>query len=311
MTSERWGAFSVIDYKNTELLVPEVLLYDRLVIPVPSDELEKQRWSQKGWNPDLLYQRLEQLDDLAIKAPWDENRRRLFKEKMEFLKWHREDAKDVVGEVRQQNPCQMTRRILAQDQNLLREKLPKGISQVNVVAAYQSEHDFKEDYILSEDLTAEFSNLCLMIGQRLAVPTGTDHEKALVKAIKLARDEDFRRRRRKLYRWQENAITNGIKSQDAVNDLDDLIEEYNDCVKSEMRKIKYRYAFTIGGAAFAVVGGLLHDPLSTISGLISAGGSAISLGQLFTLDGRPAINAGDAEPAAMFHDVQKILGRTT
>lgn len=35
MARERWGAFSVIDHKNTAAYVPEVLLYDKLVIPVP------------------------------------------------------------------------------------------------------------------------------------------------------------------------------------------------------------------------------------------------------------------------------------
>jgi hypothetical protein len=34
MTRERWGTFSVIDHKDPAELIPEVLLYDRLVIPV-------------------------------------------------------------------------------------------------------------------------------------------------------------------------------------------------------------------------------------------------------------------------------------
>lgn len=35
MPRERWGTFSVIDHRSIETLVPEVLLYDRLVIPTP------------------------------------------------------------------------------------------------------------------------------------------------------------------------------------------------------------------------------------------------------------------------------------
>jgi hypothetical protein len=46
--SERWGTFSVIDHKNAASLVPEVLLYDPLVIPVPSDDNENQRWKELG-----------------------------------------------------------------------------------------------------------------------------------------------------------------------------------------------------------------------------------------------------------------------
>jgi hypothetical protein len=38
MSRERWGTFSVIDHKNAAALVPDVLLYDRLVLPVPTTD---------------------------------------------------------------------------------------------------------------------------------------------------------------------------------------------------------------------------------------------------------------------------------
>jgi hypothetical protein len=75
---ERWGSFSVADHTATERLVTDVLLYDRLVFPVPPDETERARWRQNGWEPELLDERLTQLRDRAIKVPWDEKNRHQF-----------------------------------------------------------------------------------------------------------------------------------------------------------------------------------------------------------------------------------------
>jgi hypothetical protein len=47
MASERWGTFSVIDHKNAAAMVPEVLLYHRLVLPYPTSPEERERWIKK------------------------------------------------------------------------------------------------------------------------------------------------------------------------------------------------------------------------------------------------------------------------
>jgi len=299
MTQERWGAFSVIDHKNTELLVPEVLLYDRLVIPVPYNDQERQRWSQLGWDPELLDKRLEQLGDLAIKASWDLNRQKLYHEKMEQLKRIRFDADQMAQETQQAPlPYQMTRMILANDMDL-RKSLSGDISKITVVSAYQSEHDFKADYLL-EGVPNELANLGLLLGNKLAVPMDADHDKALSSAIKLARNDDFKKRRRKLYEWQKNVIRSGITEVDAINDLDNLIDDYNDCVKSATKSTIYRYIFTIAGIALSLAGGAIYNPMAAI-------GAIISVVPILTFDRKPVINAGDAEPAAMFHDVNKVM----
>jgi len=105
MTRERWGTFSVIDHKDTSAFIPEVLLYDRLVIPVPYNEKDRQRWATEGWDPDLLDKRLETLGDLAVPSKWDEVQQQAFAQRMENF---RLDAKNIV-----ELPYQVTRMILA------------------------------------------------------------------------------------------------------------------------------------------------------------------------------------------------------
>ena len=61
MASQIWGTFSVKDHCRANAFVREVLLFDRLVLPVPSDEQERSRWRQpnpknpqENWDPDRL-----------------------------------------------------------------------------------------------------------------------------------------------------------------------------------------------------------------------------------------------------------------
>src|SRR5262245_57647189 len=70
MARERWGTFSVIDHKDPAALVPEVLIYDRLVIPVPATADDRSNWKKRGWEPDLLFARLERFGPLAVQANW-------------------------------------------------------------------------------------------------------------------------------------------------------------------------------------------------------------------------------------------------
>jgi hypothetical protein len=89
MAVERWGALSVKDHIDPNELTANVLLYDRLVLPVVAEHSERDErddWAKAGWEPDLQDSRLEQLDELAVQKPWDEHRRELFKAKSKELK---------------------------------------------------------------------------------------------------------------------------------------------------------------------------------------------------------------------------------
>ena len=54
MSKQVWGTFSVKDHCDPNAFVAEVMLYDRLVIPVPPDAEERERWEKSGWQPDRL-----------------------------------------------------------------------------------------------------------------------------------------------------------------------------------------------------------------------------------------------------------------
>ena len=295
MARERWGTFSVIDHINVSALVPEILLYDRLVIPVPNDDNDRQRWADNGWNPDLLDERLETLGELAISVRWDETFQTEFSARMREVK---EVADDATTEAQEAIPYQMTRRILVRS----RPPLPKGVSHADAVAAYQSEADFKEDFLFKEKESKE-AQLGLLLGQKIAVPeVEADDNTVLLRAIDLAISEDFKRKRRKLYAWQEDILEKRILPARAIDDIDILIKEYNECVKKAANKVKINLAFTLAAATLGIAGLVLGNPL--------AGGAAfLAITKFVALDRKPNVVVDDEyKPAAMFHDIKNTLG---
>jgi hypothetical protein len=307
MSRERWGTFSVIDHKNAATLVPEVLLYDRLVLPVPSNPDERKRWNDRGWAPDVLDRRLEQLGDLAWPASWSyEDRKRAIAGWESRMKTVRNDAAQIVREIKEKAPYQMTRMVLANDKPSL---LPPGVTDVVAVAAFQSEQEFNACYRLQStdgrtddqrSTDERRSALGFLLGQKLAVPDDENPEQALRKAIELAgKNDSFREHRRRLYEWQEAMVRDQVRPEVAVKEMDQMVASYNRCVQKATQKVYYRFAFTIAGVALSLAAAPLAPGYAAATVLLT-------VAQFTTLDRKPAIEAGESAPAAMFHDTRKI-----
>jgi hypothetical protein len=67
---QRWAAFSVRAHRDIGSLASEVLLYDRIALPLPEDHLEHERWVRQGWDPDSIALRRAQAAGLIIPAHW-------------------------------------------------------------------------------------------------------------------------------------------------------------------------------------------------------------------------------------------------
>jgi hypothetical protein len=296
MSRERWGTFSVIDHKNAAALVPDVLLYDRLVLPIPTSDEERIRWNARGWAPDVLDKRLEQLGPLAVKANWSyTDRQQAITAWEERLKSVRFDAEQIIQEIKEKAPYQMTRMVLADKP----WELPPGVTHIVPVAAFQSEEEFRACCHLAAP-TVDRTNLGFLLGRKLAIPSDRDPEKALAKAVELAsKDDKFRENRRKLYEWQEGIVRDGIPLKDAVREMDQMVEAYNRSVEQATRTVYYKFAFTVAGVALGLAAAPLSVPFATATVLLS-------VVQFATLDRRPVIEPGENAPAAMFHDVRKI-----
>ncbi len=289
MTQERWGTFSVIDHKDPAAFITEVLLYDRLVLPYPPNDAERKHWEDEGWNPKLMDKRLKSLGELALRANWDQDRQRKYDERMEQLKAVQNQA--AV-------PWRVTAGILAEDP----PKRPEGIRAI-AVPAYQSVKGLDEDFIVKElSAESERSKLGLLLGHLLAVPTGADPEATLLKAIKLAKSDSFRKHRAKLYSWQDSVLREGMPAKDAAQEMAGMVKAYNDCVKKATGDVYYKFAFAIGGIALAITGAATANPWVAATGVLK-------IVEFATFNRKPVISAGEeSAPAAMFHDVREAFG---
>jgi hypothetical protein len=291
MTIERWGSLSVADHADTPGLVANVLLYDRLVLPVYTEDPnrdEKKYWVEKGWSPDLQETRLKQLGDLAIHRPWDKFRRDLYVSRRQQLEAEQFDSKII-------DDYQLTRMILAQEQ--VTEK-PPGVNHVDVIAAYNSTAAAQHDL----ELTAAERNLAaqaVLLTRRLAIPDIPNLEDRLRLAIDLSRDDDFRKRRADLFEWQQRMAAKDVPPEAVVAELCALTDAYNEAVRKAHKNVYWRYAFTVAGIAIS----LAALPIGAAA--IAAGASAgLSILRFAMFDKKPAVEPGDARPAAMFHDIE-------
>lgn len=303
---ERWGSFSVKDHIHTNNLASDVLMYDRLIFPVPPNEDERERWEKNNWQPDLLNQRLEQIGSRrAIKIKWDKYRQEQFGDQMERIQALTQDSKTIVPA---SEAYQMTRTILSQDEIL---KPLHGSSNASVVAAYQSLYDLRRSYTLHQDQNIN-SALCLCIRNRLTLPVfSTDQEKNLKLSIQLSDDSEYIERRRALYAWQDNILKDEVKLADALDELEEHIEKYNKCVKSAEKNVVNKFIISVVGAAIVapITTTLVATPSATLLDLLVTYGPSglISLGGFLTFDKNPVVNSGEAQVAAMFHDVARTF----
>src|SRR3974390_1343239 len=127
MIRQRWGTFSVIDALDPVRLLPEVLLYDRLVLPVPKTVDDRLRWVNEGWHPESQERYYKTLGDLAVFAWWGKEQEVEWAAEFEKLQ---EDMKDVKDESKKKDLAwAATRRVLAMKDYAL----PKGVDEIESV----------------------------------------------------------------------------------------------------------------------------------------------------------------------------------
>ncbi len=228
MASQIWGTFSVKDHCRANAFVREVLLFDRLVLPVPSDEQERSRWRQpnpknpqENWDPDrldvlrnilgsqdILAEPVEERgllgtirrrrahsppglspEPLVWDSPWNEQR------------WQGSQV-DAAKIITNMDAFFSTRMILA-----MGEDLP-GV--IEAVAAFPSakkcHEELKPGDVPPADPTA--AQALLMLAAPLLTPQGEEGKDfgPLRDAAALAREPRFRQERRAYYDWMREFV---------------------------------------------------------------------------------------------------------
>jgi hypothetical protein len=238
MGGQIWGTFSVKDHCRPNAFVREVLLFDRLVLPVPCDDQERSRWRQPNakdpaetWDPerlDVLRSILGSQDvpaqrpivhgllrrrypsglspaPLSWDSPWTQAR-------WEFERSRVLTAKTITSI----DAFYTSRIILAMGQDL------PGV--IEAVAAFPSEEQCRSELNPSvpapPDMTA--AQALLMLAAPLLIPNADEGKDfgPLREAASLARDPQFQNERQAYYDWMRDFVrplqTSGDRELDEV-----------------------------------------------------------------------------------------------
>jgi hypothetical protein len=272
------------------------MLYDRLVIPIPSDNEERTRWNEMGWDPNRLDRLLKILGDRAYPVNWDLNRQ---------AKWKtRYDAGTNIAIETGEWAFVATRTELT-------EGLPRNVTGIQAVTNYTSIDELEKDINLKP---IELDQVPLYGGSAIAVlaheflipeDITRSHEDLLKQAVELSSESEFRRKRASFWRWQrefldDKGITDQSAIKEAIDEMHDLLEDEKAVVRKKKILFGTQFAFLVG----SVVLGLLGGPLTSIA----IGGAFVSVGQ-FTADKLLKDQNNDSDkPVALLRDIQKRFG---
>jgi len=145
MAEQLWGTYSVADHCEPYAFIADLILYDRLLVPVPpsDDSHEWDRWATNEWRPERQKLLLKELGDYVKPIGWTKELRARW-EAMEDvaeeadtaafagddLEWTAEGAREVKKG--RPDPFGDTRRLLARD---LGAKLLQG-ADARVLSVY-------------------------------------------------------------------------------------------------------------------------------------------------------------------------------
>jgi hypothetical protein len=309
LTRERWGAFAVRDHVSHAPFVTDVLLYDRLIIPIP-DPVEpsgEADWAKNDWQPELqrkcrriLNPEKAEEDWLAFEIPWGSEKRERFKDRMNVAAGVATQAREP-GQGYYVDPSGITRQLLKTD---FLPALPRGVSKAWTVAAYPSIGSYEKE--LSKADENRSTRLATKLVHRFLAPGAPDpHQEMLKRAADLARTKDFCEKRAAFYRWQEDIIEQDISDEKAMEELEQRLRAYNKAVEKAFANARLKYVLTLIPVALGLAGAIGSYGLT---GLAIGGTAGLAqLTRFCKFDRKPVIDSGELDAAAMIHDATDVV----
>lgn len=282
---ELWATFSVEDHRRPGAFVAEVLLYDKLIIPVPPTEAdglsvaevltEQRRWAK--WDPQRQREILDILGDRAEKIPWTAARQ---------AEWRIEMARGFANARRDGYFLTGT---------VLQRFAPRMARAVNAVSQYHSLDELEHGAHIRrrephEALPA--GTLMAVLGYELLTPEVLDPRDlgVLADAVAVARESQYREARHALYEWQHRfvsdaGLTDAASIAAAVEEMESKVKELNHAVTSQRRWKSTKKFFTFLGLG-ASAAGLLPAvaPVAKGVGVVASVGAYVADSATGSLD---------------------------
>jgi hypothetical protein len=239
-------------------LASDLLLYDRLVLPVPADEAERDRWFERGWDPDTVALRWAQAGGLVFTVPWTKELRQEHA--------HTAGLARLQGEVLYGH----TAGLLSTSQTAW-EAIMAGLHDDEVpdrhpflIAAYQSEAEAKAALALHKvtnehpGVRAADKIVAVTVRSMLEELVPGKPEDTFVDAAELAAKPEFEAARRSLFSYVDDLVTDETPLDEVAEEIASLAERYNQAVhdfgKSTRRRTVVTLLPKVLGAGLGLVG---------------------------------------------------------
>ena len=309
MSKDFWATYSVTDHLEPRSLVADIMLYDRLVFPVPQDSSppgewtrnndEWTRWKKAAWDPDRQEQLLELLGPVSRKVPWEKNHKT----------WRKESAR-LAAEGVPDYAFQATRTALTLD-------LPAHIEGVAAVGpAYRTFAEIQRELGVTDAsgrTKVPEGALATVLGWAFLTPEDDrlSDEELLKETVDFVTDDvDFRRHRSGFLEWQQdflkNKATDAESIKRALDEMEAMLEEAREATsKLTLRKVA-RYSFMVAPSALALSNAIagVPDAIEVAKDTLFLSLGAVAIDEwLFksAVEGLPA-------PVAFVNDVHQHFG---
>ncbi len=269
---QRWAVFSVQAHRNLGALASDVLLYERLVLPVPADQPELDRWQEQDWNPDVLALRKVQGGGLIHTVPWTQELRDEHRQIMGLQRLHGEIGYGLTAGLLATSARAWPEIVAGLDPN----ERPGG--RPFLIAAYQSAKEAEAALALRSASAhpavpgerPEDVALALRVECMLEQPVQRDPEEAFLRALDLAADDDFITARRALFNYVDGLAIDQRRAEEVTRSLARLEADYNEAVRQSGVQTRKHRAVTLLPRALGMAGKAAGEPASaTIGGAVS------------------------------------------
>lgn len=265
-----WGVYSVRAHMDMRALAREILLYDRLILPVPEDLDEADRWDDQGWDTRQLDYVAKHLGDLVHLVPWSQQMRSEWKDRMSLLA-----AAGVTSEGAAYGATPMTMVDFVWKD--VRDHQPHdGLPPVppRIVAAYLSQDEAEADF---EPIAAPGTGTPpagrrsgILLTQPTEVPEDEDDEDVFLTAVQTARQPEFATARRALYDYEDRLIMEDRTDGDIAQALGRLLKDYTAAARDYAGKTKRQWVSRlIAGGGGALVNSQLPGAGKPVSFAVS------------------------------------------
>jgi hypothetical protein len=251
---QRWAAFSVKAHRDLMALASDVLLYDRIILPVPEDDEEYERWVRQAWAPEEQAKRLVQAAAHIIPVPWTKQLR---------AEWR--TAYDQLRDLSTEVAYGMTGQIYASSPQAWNEIYDSVYADERparkpfLIAGYQSESEAVSALDLKPlsdtDIGAAVTEkpgerpadraVALHVQRMVEEPDIADPEQAFLASVKLADNAEFVKARRRLFDWEDALYVDQLEPEEIASELADIEEQYNAAVRDFARYTRRRRAASV------------------------------------------------------------------